>query len=284
MVQHLIVPVDGSKESWKAFDVAHSLAVRCDADIRVVQVEYDPLGRNLAAAQLSDEVDNRGPFDIEVTSEVRLATDPVADELDRLVTMHPGSVVVMASHGKGRSAAILGSVTEALLQRSFGPCVLVGPHVEPDDFSGPVLVTVDGSDESETALPLGAAWATELRATPWVVNVSEPNNSGLPAGGDVLDSNYPARLAHELQSACGHPVEFEGLHGKHPAVTVADYASRHDASLIVAASHGRSGISRFTLGSVVSGFVRHATCPVLVTRLPRTVTADGEIVPAVAGA
>jgi nucleotide-binding universal stress UspA family protein len=40
------------------------------------------------------------------------------------------------------------------------------------------------------------------------------------------------------------------------------------ASLIVASSHGRSGLSRLAVGSVTSGFVRHATCPVMIVRLP----------------
>jgi nucleotide-binding universal stress UspA family protein len=63
-------------------------------------------------------------------------------------------------------------------------------------------------------------------------------------------------------------VEFEELHDGHPAVSVPEFAERMDASLIVASSHGRSGLSRLTVGSVTSGFVRHATCPVMIVRLP----------------
>lgn len=267
MVQHLIVPVDGSSQSWKAFDVALALAVRCDADIRVVHVAFEPHDRKRAQDELGQEIDQRGPFDVEVTIEVRLAYDSVPHELDHLVMLHPGAVIVMASHGRGRSAAIVGSITENVLQRSFGPMVVVGPNVEPDDFSGPVIVTVDGSKESEFALPLATAWATELRSTPWIVNAA-PTTSQTSNGTDTFETAYPARLAKELSSLSGHAVEFDELHGKHPAIAVAEYATRHDASLIVASSHGRTGVSRLALGSVVSGVVRHATCPVLVVRLP----------------
>jgi nucleotide-binding universal stress UspA family protein len=129
MVQHLIVPVDGSQRSWRAFDV-------------------------------------------ELTTEVRLTIGSVADELAKLVSLNPEAIIVMSSHGKGRSAALIGSVTEDVLHQTFGPIVLVGPNTEPDDFSGPVIVTVDGSHESEIALPPATACAAELHTTPWIVNVA----------------------------------------------------------------------------------------------------------------
>lgn len=272
MVQHLIVPVDGSPESWDGFDVALALAARSDADVRVVHVSFESGVRRLAREEFQQEIDRRGPFDVGVTLEVRLAYDSVSGELEQVLDLHPGAVIVMASHGRGRSAAIVGSVTEDTLQRTFGPLVLVGPNIEVDDFSGPVVVTVDGSEESEFALPLAAAWATELRSTPWIVNVAAPATSRTSGVNDTLETAYPARLARELASVSGHAVEFDELHGRDPATAVAEYADRHDASLIVASSHGRSGLSRVAMGSVVSGIVRHARCPLLVVRLPRPET------------
>jgi hypothetical protein len=39
-------------------------------------------------------------------------------------------MVVMSSHGHGRSAAVLGSVTTSCCG-AFGPIVVVGPHASP---------------------------------------------------------------------------------------------------------------------------------------------------------
>jgi nucleotide-binding universal stress UspA family protein len=36
--------------------------------------------------------------------------------------------------------------------------------------------------------------------------------------------------------------------------------------MIAMATHGRSGLTRISLGSVASDVVRHAPCPVLVSR------------------
>ncbi|MEO8910659.1 MAG: universal stress protein [Gemmatimonadaceae bacterium] len=46
------------------------------------------------------------------------------------------------------------------------------------------------------------------------------------------------------------------------------YAKRNAVDLVVISSHGRSGISRFSLGSVTDSLIRHTTIPVLVVKQP----------------
>lgn len=267
MVQRLIVPVDGSDTSWRAVNVALSLARATDSSVQIVEVVFDPKDISDARLRLQEGLKASTAGELEVDVDVLLSDDSVASALDTALEDSPESTIVMASHGRGRSAALVGSVTEDVLQRTFGPIVIVGPNVAVDDFSGPIIVTVDGSDESEAALPLAAAWAIELGVSPWVVNVTGESTGGHEAS-DVIDTMYASRLARQLSSRSGHPVEFEQLHEGHPAVSVPKFAEQMDASLIVASSHGRSGLSRLTVGSVTSGFVRHATCPVVVVRLP----------------
>jgi nucleotide-binding universal stress UspA family protein len=267
MVQRLIVPVDGSDAAWKAVDTALSLARKTDSSVHIVEVVFARADTANAQIRLEEGISAIDASDLEVDVEVLLSDETVASAIDAAVIARPGSTVVMSSHGRGRSAALVGSIAEDVLQRTFGPIILVGPHVVVDDFSGPIIVTVDGSDESEAALPLAAAWGIELGVSPWVVNVIPPTVN-TDSRSDIIDTMYTARLAHELSAQSGHRVEFEELHDGHPAVSVPEFAERMDASLIVASSHGRSGLSRLTIGSVTSGFVRHATCPVMIVRLP----------------
>jgi nucleotide-binding universal stress UspA family protein len=51
-----------------------------------------------------------------------------------------------------------------------------------------------------------------------------------------------------------------------PGTTITDYANEQSADLIVIPSHGYHGINRIVLGSVAERVLRHANCPVLVTR------------------
>jgi nucleotide-binding universal stress UspA family protein len=51
-----------------------------------------------------------------------------------------------------------------------------------------------------------------------------------------------------------------------PSTEIAAYASAHDADLIVMGTHGRGGLGKAFLGSVVDHVIRMAECPVMVVR------------------
>ena len=265
MVQHLIVPVDGSDASWRAVDVAVGLARRGDASLDVVEVVFDQHDLADAEARVAERLDQHDTSGVKVSAYVRVAAESVAEAIANEVEQHPEVTVVLASHGRGRSAALLGSVTEELLERIFGPVLVVGPHATTSGFDGPVIATVDGSDASESVLPLAAAWGIELGCEPWIVEVADPDAN---ISGDVSESAYPARLARRLARDSGHPVQFEVLHGEHVHDEVADFASSIKAALIVASTRGRTGMSRFVIGSTAAAIVRHAPCPVLLVRPP----------------
>ena len=184
MATHIIVPIDGSAASWRGFDVAIALARRFDAKVEVVQVESDSVDADLAREQLAVDIDRRVPMDVPVTTNVQLSARSVGETISALVELVPDVLVVMASHGKGRSAAVVGSVADQILRHSFGPIVLVGPQAEPDDFCGPLVITVDGSEASEAAVPLGVAWAVELGTTPWIVHATGSSPPGDGGDGD----------------------------------------------------------------------------------------------------
>jgi nucleotide-binding universal stress UspA family protein len=54
-----------------------------------------------------------------------------------------------------------------------------------------------------------------------------------------------------------------------PFWEICQTAEKEPADLIVMGSHGRTGLAHVLLGSVAERVVRHAPCPVLVTRLPK---------------
>ena len=267
MVQRLIVPADGSPESCRSIDVAASLARAIGAEVDIVTVVYASHDVSFARGDLDACLRSCDISGVDINLDIRLSHGSVADEVDAALMRHPGSAVVMSSLGRGRSAAIVGSVTEDVLARTSGPVMLVGPKVTTTTFDGPIVVSVDGSSDSEIALDLAARWSERLDVAPWVVHVVGERQLGTP-DGDVIESAYPARLARELSHRSGRDVAFEELHDGQPATAIASFAERMHASMIVASSHGRTGLSRLALGSVTAGMVREATCPVLVVRVP----------------
>lgn len=53
-----------------------------------------------------------------------------------------------------------------------------------------------------------------------------------------------------------------------PAGEIVDYASKNGVDLIVMASHGRTGVARWALGSVAERVFRATCVPVLMVRAP----------------
>lgn len=45
--------------------------------------------------------------------------------------------------------------------------------------------------------------------------------------------------------------------------TIVEFARRSQADLVIMSSHGRAGISRFFIGSVVERVIRECPCPIL---------------------
>ena len=188
-MQHLIVPVDDpTRRGVRSTLPLPRGARRCDGrrDRGRLRRTRHPRDRSTPQRTARSSRHRRRA----VTTHVRVAAESVAQVLGNEVEQHPEVTVVLASHGRGRSAALLGSVTEELLERIFGPVLVVGPHVTNSKFDGPIIVTVDGSDPSESVLPLAAAWGIELGVEPWIVEVAEPGTSNRPTS-----ATRPIRLA-----------------------------------------------------------------------------------------
>ena len=267
MFNRIIVPVDGSNSAWRAVVVGSHLATQCDATLELFHAFDDAsLASRVERAlhqRLTDE--SIGPASPIVRAEPHFHGIATAIA-DRLESANDG-IVVMSSHGHGRSAGILGSVATDVVRASFGPIVVVGPHAKIDrpNFRGSLVVAVDGSPLSETAIGVAGAWSIGLGAVPWITTVIATGGMG---HHDTVESGYTHQLAHRLERLTRRPVEFEVVHGGDPGLALANFAAEVDASLIVASTHGRTGAARVAFGSVTAGIVRHASCPVVMLRPP----------------
>ena len=270
MFNRIIVPTDGSDYSWRAVTVGEALARQCEADLELFEVVTfaNDIKR---AEQLTRERLAETPLSVPTRVRAHVLERSVGYTIAQHVGSINGGMIVMSTFGRGRTEAILGSVAVDILAEMFGPVVTVGPRATTDraDFRGELIVPVDTSDFSESALSLAAAWGIALEARPWVVEVLDPDQAHVQ---DVVESSYAARLARELTRASHHDAQYEVLHNKHPGRAIGEFAETLGASLIVASTHGRTGLARLTLGSVAMEIVRHAPCPVVLSRPPTLAT------------
>ncbi|HEX5190133.1 MAG TPA: universal stress protein [Streptosporangiaceae bacterium] len=138
-----------------------------------------------------------------------------------------------------------------------------------------IIVGVDGSRESETALAWAAryAHATGGRLVA-ILAWHYPSAAGGPPVGvapeavtsEVEKSRYDM-LDKAIEATCGKmppaDVERKVVYG-HPAQALLDES--RNADLLVVGSKGYGGFTGMMLGSVSTHCVTHATCPVTVVK------------------
>lgn len=134
-----------------------------------------------------------------------------------------------------------------------------------------ILVPTDLSECSRQALRYAYELASKLGARLEVVHVVPPPTYvplDLAIWGDVRE-RLVTQLGDELKSfieetlPAGSNVPMKVTTGV-PYDSILHEAERAD--LVVMGTHGRSGVSRFLMGSVAERVVRAASCPVLTVR------------------
>ena len=273
-VDVVLVPLDGSSFSGRAVPVAARLAGQLDAGILLfsaVPTEDDVPARQAELAAVVPPC--LGP----VRRSVVVSLDPAGAIHEQLRQLgRDRALACMASHGRDRSAALVGSVATEVVARGHDPLVIVGPH--PDEHPGGhgVMVAVDDTPASAALVPIGLGWAGLVDEPLTVTTVAEPVPPPLRPGhparrrfgpdGDV-EAFLEGLVAPVRQQ--GHKVEALPLYDPiSPASGLELYLRDNPATMVVVASHARTGPTRIVFGSEAAAIVRRSPSPVLVVPRP----------------
>ena len=144
-----------------------------------------------------------------------------------------------------------------------------------------IAVTTDFSDLAARAYPTALEVANKFDAALHLVHtaVSVPPfyyvHEGFPT--DIPQDAHLEEIRSQLEEEARHPnfqqrtVEPHLIYLGFPQEALSTFSRKNDIDLIVAATHGRTGLGHFVLGSYVEKLVRLSSTPVLVCRE----TADG---------
>jgi nucleotide-binding universal stress UspA family protein len=265
MIKKVFVPLDGSEVADSAIQPGVQLALRAGAPLVLLAARWPGARESTMRSFLDAHV---AFLDDPVEAWVISDKDPI-DAITE-ITAEPGSLVCMATRGRGSlRAALLGSVAEAVVRTSRGTLALVGPNVDrgwtlPEHPS--ILVGVDGPDGARAAALAAADVAEALAARVDLVHVCDPVDTDrrTPSRREERGIARLADLEDELR-ARGVDVTAQPLDGFDAATLLQLYARERASSLLALSSHSRSGVSRMALGSVAFKVVRHTSLPVLLT-------------------
>ena len=143
-----------------------------------------------------------------------------------------------------------------------------------------ILVAIDGSEQS-------------MKAAEYAISIAKRHNSEL-IGLSVIDISKPRHITStfitapisplteleqerkefkqwlyeisNLTKAAGIDLKSEIRESISVVGTIVDYADSENVDLIVTGTRGKSGLKKLLLGSIASGVVTYATCPVMVIK------------------
>lgn len=305
MYKRILVPLDGSELSEVVFPYAKELAGRLDLDVILLHVhspeesETVPLHRAYIEHKAeiikrqSKEVQQKigiGPRGKAVQVRGELAVGYPAEEILRYADENDIDLILMATRGRsGIRRWVMGSVADKVLQASSVPVWLVRAGL-PEEIvydkwpRRTILAPLDGSKLAEAVLPHVEALAKQRGAElvdVILLRVCEPavmpayfppNIPVMPeeyirletAGCKAIAEQYLAGVEKRLKNA-GLRVQSEVLAGE-PAEKIIDYANTHLFNLIVMSTHARSGLSRWTYGSVATKVLQGVSSPIFLVR------------------
>lgn len=296
MYSRMLIPLDGSKVAEQVLPYARYLAKALAIPVELIEI-VDPETLRLLAnpeqgryldALLADKRRSGGHYLETVAqsfqgTQIKCAVENGrAEEL--IIDKAAGdkdTLIVMATHGRsGIQRWLLGSVADKVLHGSTNHLFLVRATDQgKTDGEAPlkkVIVPLDGSSLAEKVLPYVVDLGKKMQLEVILVRAYAlpPSITADEYGAysqelfDQLEAEAKDYLAGKIKE-----VQQPGLKNissvvdlGYGAEEITTLARKTPDNFIAMCTHGRSGVTRWVLGSVTERVVRHSGDPVLIIR------------------
>jgi nucleotide-binding universal stress UspA family protein len=292
MINHLLVPLDGSTLAEAALPLAAMLAGRLDASVTLVHViepnapamvhghrhlqkaaEAQAYLQGVAAQYLAGITTE---IHVHVGGKASIARSIIAHE-DELAP----DLIVMCAHGSGGLRdALMGSVAQQVVAAGEVPVlVLKADDISREPGIQRVLAPVEGNDEHEAGLELAVDFARTFRAELQLLLVL-PNSTTLSPRQRIASRLMPAateRMLELLREQAGEYIEartteFAGsglavtariLEGD-PTTIIKQAIEQTTPDLVVMGTHGKTGMAAYGESSVATQLFAQIRVPLLL--------------------
>ena len=281
----VLVPLDGSLAAEFAIRFAADLARSHDADLLLLYLKHLPANAESPDTNGQD-LEQINKYLADVRKEQRdmgirayeylVASRDLAEALFKFVDSERASVIVLSTQGRtGMLRWLFGSSVEKTITDMPVPLLLVRPMYQR------IVVPLDGSKWSESAIPRATELARVHDAELVLLHVYQ-SKAGDYAGQwalagqqQIADQTYE-QMADQL-IGLRNRLRQEGLRVRdvmiragNPAQVICDFVeSEEGISMIVMSTHGRTGLSRWLVGSVAQTVIKNSRSPVTLVRPER---------------
>lgn len=239
-----------------------------------MQARYaDTLGEALETlrARLQALVDSHGGPGLAAASQ--LAEGEPSHRLAEIAAELEAEAIVVATLGRtGLERFLLGSVAERVIRYAATKVLVARSQSSGRMGYRDILVPTDFSPAADRALEAavqiaGADARIELMhcwQTPAML-AAFGGAAVMPGLEDEIRDEVAVEAQRRLDAVESDRVDIElSIHRGAPASEIQDKLAERAFDLVVMGSHGRTGVSRFLLGSVAERTVRHSPCSVMV--------------------
>jgi nucleotide-binding universal stress UspA family protein len=216
-----------------------------------------------------------------------------ADEILKYAEENEFDLILMAARGhSGLRRWSIGSVASKVLSASKIPIWLVRADHTPDTPydewpTKTLLVPLDGSELAEEVLPHVEILARQkgeeslevvllrVAETPSIPSYYGPELSGVSLNwGEFMQQEEVRRKKSSIEylDKIEEQLKAKNINVKTVVVEgksndeIINYANSNPYTMIVIASHGRSGLSRLVYGSVAANLLNGVTCPIFMVK------------------
>lgn len=274
----ILVPVDFSKHSEYALEVAASIAKKQDAEIVVVHMmglsdsflTKDEKQEVLNAIyfmkltkQRFEKFLNKEYLDgIEVIQAVK--THTVFFEINQVASEYQADLIVMGSHGTtGVKEVFIGSNTEKVVRTADIPVLVIKERMENFNINKAVFVT-DFDQETVKSYISAKKFFKFFNVQPHILFINIPEIFMSTREMTLKAKNFMINAGVDTKKIRNDIIFYDDYTAEKG---IYNYCREAQIDAIAISTHGRKGIGHFFYGSIGEDIANHASIPVVTFKI-----------------
>ena len=296
MYEKILVPLDGSELAEVALPFAEELAGRLGSKVTLVHViesvddPHLPMHKTYlqkmvetAGREAKTHLEKPGGKTIKIDSATLVGHHP-AEAILNYADKEGIGLIIMSTHGhSGIKRWALGSVADKLVRAARQPIALIRcggsicTQLRENGKLTKALVPLDGSKGSEAIIPYIEELASKLKAEVHLLHLWAPDYYTITEqrlarmqSSKASAEDYIGQMSAKLkQKGIAAESDFRALDSGTEADEIIKVAGEINADIVAMSTHGRSGVSRWAMGSVAEKIIHAGSTPVLLVRAPK---------------
>lgn len=295
MLEHILLPLDGSALAERVLPHAVALTKAFDSKLTLLRVVFqdedvdshgivNPMDwqmRKTEAESYLKSVQKRLE-EIEIDSKIKIVEGKPAHQIIEFAKNHEASLIIMSSHGSsGVSEWNINSTVQKVLLRALMPVMIVRAYQDAhQELAGleykKLLLPLDGSKRAECILPLAESISAVQDSKLFLTHIIE--EPCLPCQTPLSDDEKAVieklhqinlresekYLAHIKEQINEENAETIIESSQKPTIALHDIIDREQIDLVLLSAHGSSGENRWPYGKIALNFIAFGTTPLII--------------------